>query len=63
MEKFWPRNLDSTQVAFGESTVSLIFVILELLLINKTPFGFLYLIAVNVAILSFLICSITFNDF
>ena len=28
MEKFWPRNLDSTQVAFGESTVSLIFVIL-----------------------------------
>ena len=28
MEKFWPRNLDSTQVAFGESTASLIFVIL-----------------------------------
>ena len=28
MEKFWPRNLDSTQVAFGETTASLIFVIL-----------------------------------
>ena len=28
MEKFWPRNLDSTQVAFGESIASLIFVIL-----------------------------------
>ena len=28
MEKFWPRNLDSTQVSFGESTASLIFVIL-----------------------------------
>ena len=28
MEKFWPRNLDSTQVAFGESTASLIFLIL-----------------------------------
>ena len=28
MEKFWPRNLDSTQVAFGESTASLFFVIL-----------------------------------
>jgi len=28
MEKFWPKNLDSTQVAFGESTASLIFVIL-----------------------------------
>ena len=28
MEKFWPRNLDSTQVAFGESIASLILVIL-----------------------------------
>jgi len=28
MEKFWPKNLDSTQVAFGESTASLFFVIL-----------------------------------
>ena len=28
MEKFWPRNLDSTQVAFGESIASLIFVII-----------------------------------
>jgi len=28
MEKFWPRNLDSTQVAFGESAASLIFIIL-----------------------------------
>ena len=28
MERFWPKNLDSTQVAFGESTASLIFVII-----------------------------------
>ena len=28
MEKFWPRNLDTTQVAFGESAASLIFVII-----------------------------------
>ncbi len=28
MEKFWPKNLDSTQVAFGETTLSLIFIII-----------------------------------
>ena len=28
MEKFWPKNLDTTQVAFGECVASLIFVIL-----------------------------------
>jgi len=28
MEKFWPKNLESTQVAFGESAASLIFVII-----------------------------------
>ena len=56
MEKFWPRNLDSTQVAFGETTASLIFVIFSIL-------GIIFFSAIGSEICFLIISSVFFSNF